>query len=141
MNQVNPNDLLGKRIVDIAKGNRTGDAFLRGFYFPLHISSHTELLTFSLAVSTFGQFPSEPMLSLHTRILAHLSVLQGQNQSGARRRSEHSPPRMLGGRPVGENVEGMDHDDTDTLAPEPVRKGGLRRADNVSCTSFESKCW
>lgn len=32
MNQVNPNDLLGKRIVGIAKGNRTGDAFLRGLY-------------------------------------------------------------------------------------------------------------
>ncbi|KIR34642.1 pre-mRNA-splicing factor ATP-dependent RNA helicase PRP16 [Cryptococcus deuterogattii 99/473] len=112
MNQVNPNDLLGKRIVDIAKGNRTGDAFLR-------------------AVSTFGQFPRDPMLSLHTRILAHLSVLQAQNQSGARRGSGHSPPRMLGGRPAGEQVEGMDHDDTDTLAPEPVRKGGLRRAGNA----------
>lgn len=106
-----------------------------GVCVPTSYLKHTALLTFSLAVSTFGQFPRDPMLSLHTRILAHLSVLQAQNQSGARRGSGHSPPRMLGGRPAGEQVEGMDHDDTDTLAPEPVRKGGLRRAGNVSYTS------
>lgn len=30
MNIVNPNDLLARRIIDIAKGNRSSDAFLRG---------------------------------------------------------------------------------------------------------------
>ncbi|WVQ96080.1 hypothetical protein IAU59_003181 [Kwoniella sp. CBS 9459] len=110
MNAVNPNDLLGRRIIEIAKGNRTGDAFLR-------------------AVSTFGRFPDEAMLSLHTRILAHQAMVQSQAQSNGRRGSDHSPPRMLGGRPAGadDSMEGMEHDDSDRLAPEPVRKGGLRR--------------
>ncbi|WWC95470.1 hypothetical protein V866_002334 [Kwoniella sp. B9012] len=108
MNSVNVNDLLGRRIVEIARGNRSGDAFLK-------------------AVSTFGKFPEDAMLSLHTRILAQQSIAsQSNGSSNARRGSDHSPPRMLGGRPSGE-VEGMEHDDSDRLAPEPVRKGGLRR--------------
>ncbi|WVR08169.1 hypothetical protein IAU60_005215 [Kwoniella sp. DSM 27419] len=108
MNAVNPNDLLGRRVVEIALGNRSGDAFLR-------------------AVSTFGKFPEEAMLSLHTRILAH----QSMTQSNGRRGSNHSPPRMMGGRAGGggDRMEGMDHDDSDRLAPEPVRKGGLRRVE------------
>ncbi|WVO13862.1 hypothetical protein L204_101485 [Cryptococcus depauperatus] len=97
MNLINPNDVLGKRIVEIAKGNRTGDAFLR-------------------AVSTFGKFPQDAMLSLHTRILAHLAILHSQ-----------SPPRNAKKQLGEERLEGMEHDDTDTLAPEPARKGGLRR--------------
>ncbi|KAK8849593.1 hypothetical protein IAR55_004928 [Kwoniella newhampshirensis] len=112
MNQVNPNDILGKRVVEIAKGNRSGEAFLK-------------------ACSLFGKFPEEPMLSLHSRILAHTSMTSHANGNGQRRGSNHSPPRMLGGRPVGggdDKIEGMEHDDSDTLAPEPTRKGGLRRA-------------
>lgn len=30
MNAVNPNDTLAKRVMDIAKHNRTGDSFVRG---------------------------------------------------------------------------------------------------------------
>jgi pre-mRNA-splicing factor ATP-dependent RNA helicase DHX38/PRP16 len=30
MNAINPNDLLAKRVIDIAKYNRTGDAFIKG---------------------------------------------------------------------------------------------------------------
>lgn len=30
MNAINPNDLLAKRVIDIAKYNRTGDSFIKG---------------------------------------------------------------------------------------------------------------
>jgi pre-mRNA-splicing factor ATP-dependent RNA helicase DHX38/PRP16 len=30
MNAVNPNDTLARRVIDIAKHNRTGDAFIKG---------------------------------------------------------------------------------------------------------------
>ena len=30
MNTINPNDLLAQRVIDIARGNRSGDAFVKG---------------------------------------------------------------------------------------------------------------
>lgn len=54
MNQVNPNDLLGKRIVDIAKGNRTGDAFLRGLCS--HFLTQTYCIT-DFLLSRFDIWP------------------------------------------------------------------------------------
>ena len=32
MNSMNPNDLLARRVIEIAKGNRSSDAFIRGIY-------------------------------------------------------------------------------------------------------------
>jgi pre-mRNA-splicing factor ATP-dependent RNA helicase DHX38/PRP16 len=89
-----------------------------------HLADH-------LAVSAFGKFPEETILSLHTRILTQLAV---DSKKGHRRGSGHSPPRMLGAKGAGgagEHVEGMDHDRSDVLASEPRRKGGLIRSDNV----------
>lgn len=125
MNAINPNDLLAKRVIDIAKYNRTGDAFIKGM-------SSDQSKTDGIAVSAFGKFPEDTILSLHTRILTQLAV---DAQNGKRRGSGHSPPRMLGARGAGgerQNVEGMDHDSSDVLAAEPRRKGGLIRSDNVS---------
>lgn len=53
--------------------------------------------------------------------------------SGQRRRSDHSPPRMMGGKgeQQREEMEGMDHGENDVLAAEPKRKGGLMRSGNV----------
>jgi pre-mRNA-splicing factor ATP-dependent RNA helicase DHX38/PRP16 len=34
MNLVNPNDILAQRVVDIARGNRSGDAFCKGELLP-----------------------------------------------------------------------------------------------------------
>lgn len=66
------------------------------------------------------------MLSLHSRIFAHLAV---SSQNGHRRGSNNSPPRMFGASGSGgDKVEGMDHDKSDILAAEPKRKGGLMRA-------------
>ncbi|KAK4688722.1 pre-mRNA-splicing factor ATP-dependent RNA helicase DHX38/PRP16, partial [Tremellales sp. Uapishka_1] len=112
MNAINPNDLLARRIIDIAKFNRTGDAFIK-------------------AVSTFGKFPEDTMLSLHSRILAHQSVASHNGTGTQRRGSQHSPPRMMGSAAKGDGdvkVEGMDHDSSDILAAEPRRKGGLMRS-------------
>lgn len=119
LNTINPNDLLARRVIDIAKYNRTGDSFLK-------------------AVSAFGKFPEDTMLNMHSRILAHQSMLSHSSVNGAghRRGSGHSPPRMLGANGAGgvkeEEMEGMDHDSTDTLAAEPRRKGGLVRTSDVS---------
>jgi pre-mRNA-splicing factor ATP-dependent RNA helicase DHX38/PRP16 len=101
LNTVNPNDLLAKQVINIAKYNRTGAAFVK-------------------AVSTFGKFSEDTMLNLHTRILTHLSIT-----------AQHSPPRMFGGSNAAKeekNVDGMIHDNTDILAAEPKRKGGLTRS-------------
>ena len=98
------------------------------------------LLIVLVAVSTFGKFPEETMLSIHTRILVHLSqtsqhahnaVQNGQNGHQQRRGSNHSPLRMMGGKGAGadnDTMVGMDHDTSDILAAEPRRKGGLMRS-------------
>ena len=71
------------------------------------------------------------MLSIHSRILAHLSM-NSQNGHSTRRGSNRSPPRMLGAGGAGGNrdarMEGMDHESSDVLAAEPKRKGGLMRS-------------
>lgn len=133
MNAINPNDLLAKRVIEIAQYNRTGDAFIKGEIHGIpHLVVHT--LT-GVAVSAFGKFPEDVILSLHTRILAQLAV---EAQNGQRRGSGHSPPRMMGARGAGgaeqDNMTGMEHDNSDVLAAEPRRKGGLVRSDNVSTT-------
>jgi hypothetical protein len=39
MNAINPNDLLAKRVIDIAKYNRTGDSFIKGTTIELTASA------------------------------------------------------------------------------------------------------
>ncbi|EIW71616.1 hypothetical protein TREMEDRAFT_67867 [Tremella mesenterica DSM 1558] len=102
LNSINPNDLLAKRVIDIAKYNRTGDSFLK-------------------ATAAFGKFPEDTMLSMHSRILAHLAM------SRATRHRSGSPDGTKGGGEEG-GMEGMDHEAGDTLAAEPKRKGGLMRS-------------
>lgn len=117
LNIVNPNDLLAKRVIDIARHNHSGDAFIR-------------------AASSFGKFEDEFLLSLHTEILAHLS-LQGstQNQDGpGTRTSQGSPPGMeRGNLHLGEDTKVEDPmedgGEVDVQPAEPVRKGGLYRTD------------
>lgn len=56
-------------------------------------------------MSTFGKFPEDAILSLHQRILAHDALASASS---------------------GGSMSGMDHEDSDVLAAEPRRKGGLR---------------
>jgi pre-mRNA-splicing factor ATP-dependent RNA helicase DHX38/PRP16 len=126
MNEVNPNDTLARRVIDIAKHNRTGDAFMKG-ELRRQVSDCADVA----AASTFYKFPEDAILSLHTRILVHQSQA-AQNGHSTRRGSNSSPPRMLaarggGGERTGK-VDGMDHDQSDRIAAEPSRKGGLTRA-------------
>jgi pre-mRNA-splicing factor ATP-dependent RNA helicase DHX38/PRP16 len=105
MNSINPNDLLAKRIIDIARGNRSAEAFLR-------------------ATSTFGKFPEDTMLGLHTRILVHLSQTAHQFTRSAL-------PGRNGEVKEEEKVDGMDHDSSDRMLAEPRRKGGLMQSGSV----------
>ena len=72
------------------------------------------------------------MLSLHTRIIVHLSqhphAFNGSETQGLGSR-----------RPSGDEVDGMEHDSSDTLAPEPRRKGGLMQSGNVSLASMHGE--
>lgn len=63
-------------------------------------------------MSTFGKFPEDQLLSLHSRILAHEALA--------------SQGRPRGGNGV--KVEGMDHEDSDVLASDAPRRGGLRQS-------------
>ncbi|EKD00131.1 RNA helicase, Prp16p [Trichosporon asahii var. asahii CBS 8904] len=56
-------------------------------------------------MGTFGKFPVDAVLSLHQRILAHDALASASS---------------------GGSMSGMDHEDSDVLAAEPRRKGGLR---------------
>lgn len=83
-------------------------------------------------MSAFYKFPEDAILSLHTRILVHLS--QVSHQPKERRNSHGSPPRMMErGGAGGAEVDGMDHDVSDTLAGEARRKGGLMRTGRDVC--------
>lgn len=114
MNSINPNDLLAKRIIEIARGNRSAEAFLR-------------------ATATFGKFPEDTMLGLHTRILVHISQTSHQF-------SRSALPGRNGEVKQEEKVDGMEHDSSDRLLAEPRRKGGLMQSDSVS-TNLNSMSW
>lgn len=64
-------------------------------------------------MSTFGKFSEESLLSLHSRILAHESLMAS--------RADLSPRG-------GVKMEGMDHDSSDILAADAPSKGGLRQS-------------
>ncbi|CDZ97652.1 pre-mrna splicing factor [Phaffia rhodozyma] len=63
LNIPNPNDLLARRVIDIAKSNPSSTAFGR-------------------ACSAFGKFPPDSLDALHTEIIVHLS--QQENTKGLR---------------------------------------------------------
>jgi len=61
-------------------------------------------------VSAFGKFPEDKILSLHARIIAHEALAAQRDSNG------------------GIKVEGMEHEDGDTLAADEPRRGGLRQS-------------
>ncbi|KAI0808938.1 pre-mRNA splicing factor [Irpex lacteus] len=89
LNLVNPNDLLARRVQDIAKTNSV-DGFLT-------------------AAQTFGKFQDQFLKDLHAEIISHAE----QEASGL----------------TAQPVQGMIVHDSEVLAPEPVRQGGLMRSD------------
>ncbi|KIJ45233.1 hypothetical protein M422DRAFT_227959 [Sphaerobolus stellatus SS14] len=85
INIVNPNDLLAKRVIDIAKNN-SEEGFIK-------------------AATAFGKFKPQFLSELHSEVVNHL-------------RNEQT------GQP-NDQIKGIVVHDSDVLAPEPVRKGGL----------------
>lgn len=108
-NTINPNDLLAKRVIEIAKANAR-DAFVKGqsTHALSVLASHTPCS----AAGSFGRFQQHFLEELHDDIHSHVK----QQESG------------LVPRPV----HGMNVIDSEVLAPEPQRQGGLVRPDTVS---------
>ncbi|KAI0685259.1 P-loop containing nucleoside triphosphate hydrolase protein [Cytidiella melzeri] len=89
LNIVNPNDLLARRVQDIAKNNSV-DGFIS-------------------AAKSFGKFKDSFLADLHSEIISHAT----QEASGL----------------TPQPVQGIVVHDSEVLAPEPVRQGGLVRTD------------
>lgn len=105
LNLVNPNDLLAKRVIDIARHNHSGDAFVK-------------------AASTFGKFDREFLLSLHSEILANLSLA-----SGTERRASHGSPNEANTKLGGDSTDGgVTHEERDIQPADAPRRGGLYSA-------------
>ena len=112
LNTINPNDLLARRVIDIAKNNAR-EGFIQGiqsFISPDFIFGLTK--NFLTAAKGFGKFKDSFLAELHDEILSHLK----QEANG------HVPAP----------VNGITVIDSDVLEPEPVRQGGLMRKDAVS---------
>ncbi|KAH9836800.1 P-loop containing nucleoside triphosphate hydrolase protein [Rhodofomes roseus] len=87
LNLVNPNDLLARRVQDIAKTNT-----LEGFI---------------TAAKSFGKLKDSFLAEIHSEVTSHVT----QEESG------HVP----------QPVQGIVVHDSEVLAPDPVRQGGLMR--------------
>ena len=115
LNTVNPNDLLAKRVIDIARHNHSGEAF-------------------SKAASSFGKFEKDFLLSLHTEILAHLSAVS--HQSNGTENGQGGPSMERGNMHVGNDGEGLDdgmtHESGDVQPASSRQRGGLIRTGDVS---------
>jgi pre-mRNA-splicing factor ATP-dependent RNA helicase DHX38/PRP16 len=121
LNTINPNDLLARRVIDLALANaHNSEAFIR-------------------SASTFGRFDRDWLLSLHSEIIAHQLVASKQNGSngaaadgsaaGKRRVSQGSPPRMDRQGNAVKVDDGMVHEADDVQEADPVRRGGLVRSE------------
>jgi len=123
LNTINPNDLLARRVIDLALSNaHNSEAFIR-------------------SASTFGRFDRDWLLSLHSEIIAHQLVASKQNGSsgagghgdgsaaGKRRVSQGSPPRMDRQGNAVKVDDGMVHEADDVQEADPVRRGGLVRSE------------
>ncbi|KAF7796079.1 hypothetical protein EIP86_007250 [Pleurotus ostreatoroseus] len=117
LNLVNPNDLLARNVIDIARANS-----VEGFRSVLALSSvsdatsalrNYQLQPIKLAAATsFGKFAPAFLAELHAEIAAH-----------EHRASTGQVPAPVPG------VPGIVVHDSEVLAPEPPRAGGLVRGD------------
>jgi pre-mRNA-splicing factor ATP-dependent RNA helicase DHX38/PRP16 len=110
LNIVNPNDLLARTVIDLAKshpfeGFAKGAAYI--FFFVLFLMIFWSLL----AARAFGKFQDSFLAELHSEILSH-------------------EKREASGAPL--TVAGITVHDSDVLEPEPARQGGLFQSEKVS---------
>lgn len=111
LNLVNPNDLLARRVQDIAKTN-TVEGFIAGAHSLRCTNCSRLIYVASLASKSFGKFKDSFLSELHAEILSHAKQEAAGNPS--------------------QPVQGIVVHDSDVLEPEPVRQGGLMRKDAVS---------
>lgn len=111
LNIINPNDLLAERFIAIAKSNDT-PSFIKGKQV-FNKDSFRMMLTKIIfkAARGISNFQESFLTEIHDEILAH----DRQQSAGA----------------GNTQIQGFTVYDADVLAPEPARKGGLVRADNV----------
>ena len=106
---LNPNDLLARNVIDIAKSNNF-DNFKKG-RSPL--SPLLDFILISTAARGFGNFQETFLFEVHSEVLSHAQ----QEITG------HVPQPVQG-------ITVTVHD-SEVLEPEPARQGGLMRQDAV----------
>lgn len=120
LNTVNPNDTLAKRVIDIARHNRSGDAFVK-------------------AASSFGKFDSDFLLGIHSQILAYLAAESSEGSGSRARRASHgsTDPAVENrsnlhiGQDERDVDDGMVHGKADVQPGSDGKKGGLFRTGEV----------
>lgn len=137
LNLVTPNDLLARRVIDIAKTS-TVEGFTSGASPRFTLAHTTNTLSYPFpvlknsyaveyirtythaAAKSFGKFKDSFLAELHAEILSHAK----QEETG------HIPEPVPG-------VQGIIIHDSEVLEPDPVREGGLVRTDAVSQHQFQ----
>ena len=117
-NTINPNDLLARSVIDIAK-SQSRLAFVKGSGVSLSPLARCQLnlnLWVSTAAGTFGKFQQQFLEDLHDEIASHVQ----QQKTGL----------------VAQPVQDFNVIDSDVLALGPVRRGGLVRPDSVCASSL-----
>jgi hypothetical protein len=110
LNIVNPNDLLARTVIDLAK-THPPEGFAKGAHSQLACSWFLGLIRHAItAARAFGKFQDSFLAELHSEILSH-----------EKREATGAPP----------TVAGIVVHDSDVLEPDPVRQGGLVRPDKV----------
>lgn len=109
LNIVNPNDLLARRVQDIAKTN-TVTGFIAGKACRNYLASYPTNNP-PKAAKSFGKFKDSFLAELHAEITSHVK----QEATGV----------------APEPVQGIIVHDSEVLEPDPVRQGGLMRGDAV----------
>lgn len=115
LNLVNPNDLLARRVQDIAKTNPL-QSFVSGKHVPVTIIFIVCVTNTIPAAKSFGKFRDSFLAEIHAEISSHAK----QEAAGL----------------VPKPVQGIVVHDSEVLEPEPVRAGGLVRSDAVCAHSF-----
>ena len=110
LNIVNPNDLLARRVQDIAKSNSV-DQFMQGKSSQATSTVEVCRMRSFAAAKSFGRFADPFLVEIHGEILSHVN----QEAMGNFLQPNH----------------GIIVQDSDVLQPEPVRQGGLVRKDAV----------
>lgn len=122
---MNPNDTLAKRVIDIARHNRSGDAFVK-------------------AASSFGKFDNDFLLGIHSQILAYLAANSSEGSGNKARRTSHgsadasveSRSNLHVGQDENDVDDGMVHEKSDVQPGSDSKKGGLLSMGEVGILSM-----